>query len=93
MESGCSTLTTTKRVCIFPPLMDGVPQPDSIEIFESDLTRLNEGQWLNDSLVDFYLKFLHSQPHRQVCTPNPTSKPYCNPTRFNPSIHNIQSRV
>ncbi len=64
MELGCGTLTTTKRVCIFPPLMDRVPQPDSTDIFESDLTRLNEGQFLNDSLVDFSLKFLHAQSHR-----------------------------
>ncbi len=47
MECGCDSTFTKKggnkdntRVCIFPPLVNGEPQPDSIEVFEFDMYRV-----------------------------------------------------
>jgi hypothetical protein len=53
--TGSHTVTT----CIFPPLVDGKQQPDSVEIVESEMFRLDEGEFLNDSLIGFDLKYLH----------------------------------
>ncbi len=47
-------------VCIFPPLVGEEPQRDCVQIFESDMKKLDEGKFLNDSLVDFDLKYLHN---------------------------------
>jgi Ulp1 family protease len=38
--------------------MDGQPHRGTITIFKSDVDLLEEGQKLNDSLVEFYLKYL-----------------------------------
>ena len=46
-------------VCVFPPLLvDGQHHEDTITLFKSDMDKLVEGQQLNDSLVEFYLKYL-----------------------------------
>ena len=45
-------------VCVFPPLVEGETQLDSVEIFASDMNRLQEGVFLNDSIITFYLKYL-----------------------------------
>jgi hypothetical protein len=46
-------------VCVFPPLLvDGQHHEDTITIFKSDMDKLVEGQQLNDSLVEFYHKYL-----------------------------------
>ena len=51
----------TDTVCIFPPPVDGKPQPDSVTIVESEMFRLGEGELLNDSLIDFGLKHMHKR--------------------------------
>jgi Ulp1 family protease len=47
----------------FPTTGTGVV--DTITIKQGDLLRLREGQQLNDSLIDFYLKFVHRQLPQQ----------------------------
>ena len=37
---------------------------DTITIYSGDLDRLNEGEFLNDSLVDFWLKHYHVEPEQ-----------------------------
>ena len=31
---------------------------DFVDVTKADITRLDEGEWFNDNLVDFYLKVL-----------------------------------
>jgi Ulp1 family protease len=47
-------------MCHFPPLVDGRDQT-RITVFKRDMCRLEEGNKLNDSLVEFYLKCLHME--------------------------------
>ncbi len=47
-------------MCVFPPLVDGRDQT-CITVFKRDMCRLEEGNELNDSLVEFYLKSLHME--------------------------------
>ena len=57
-ESYSQSSTSGDIVCVFPPLVDGQPHRGTITIFKSDVDLLEEGQKLNDSLVEFYLKYL-----------------------------------
>ena len=57
-ESYSQSSTSGDIVCVFPPLVDGQHHHGTITIFKRDVDKLEEGQKPNDSLVEFYLKYL-----------------------------------
>ena len=48
-------------VCVFPPMVEGERQLDSVCIDASEMYRLGEGEHLNDSLLEFDLQYLQKQ--------------------------------
>ena len=47
---------TVRDLFLYP--FDG---DNSVVVTTSDAYRLNNGQWLNDSVMDFYFRYLHNQ--------------------------------
>jgi Ulp1 family protease len=56
--SSCDPEIRIESVCVFPPSVDGKRQIDSVVILASAIFRLEEGEHLNDSLLDFYMQYL-----------------------------------
>ena len=42
----------SNAVLVYPP----PPEKDGVKLISPDLQRLDEGEFLNDSLIDFYMK-------------------------------------
>ncbi|KAJ3076465.1 hypothetical protein HDU98_002909 [Podochytrium sp. JEL0797] len=59
--NGASSSTREESILTYPPT-----GPNAVTLYKQDLARLEEGEYLNDSLIEFYIRFItHNVPSSQ----------------------------